>query len=1003
MNHIHRLVFNASMGLWQAVAEIGKSAGQAQSTSRRASRHVGMSATLTALAVSSLMAQTLPAGVHLPQRTPTAQAAALAATALPQGGVVSAGSASISNQGPAMTVVQNSERAAINWQSFSVGKDASVTFAQPSAHAVMLNRVVGHEASIIDGALNANGRVYVLNSNGVLFTKNAQVHAGALVATTLQLSDADFMAGRSRFTSGGGGQASVVNLGSLTAADGGYVAMMGPQVVNEGVITAKLGSAILAGGQDVSLNFNGDSLVGVTLNQGALNALVENKNAIYADGGTVVLTAKGLDEVMRTVVNNTGEIRAQTVANQGGKIYLLGGMGQDRIEVGGTLDASAPASGDGGFIETSAAHVAITPGSQVTTRAAHGRTGTFLIDPNDFTIAATGGNMTGAQVAASLANNNVQISTATQGTAGGNGDIFVKEDVTWTSGNTLTLTAESNIAITKTLDASGGSGGKVVLEYGQGALANGNTASYNFGLTSAGFAGKIKLQAGQNFQTKLGSDGSAIDWTVITALGTESANNDGTLQGLRGAASGHYALGADIDASGTASWNSGAGFTPIGFESGKFDGLGHTVDGLTIHRTTDNNGLFGYVSDATLRNVGITRANIKGSSNIGALVGYFEVDADDSSGVFNAYSTGAVGGIVVNAQVPDGIGGLVGQMDSGAIKNSFSTADVESDGLGTTVGGLAGNVTYATISNSYATGAVKGSLSVGGLLGRTSATIVDSYATGDVTGSQYVGGLVGEINQEADIQNTYAAGRVSGTSDVGGFAGRVNPGPQLVLTNNYWDTTTTGQTTAYNLVTATDSVTGVRTTVPVQSEAGKVMGKTTAELKTMATYDGTGMTVAGDPSLSGVYPRLRSLTAGLTTGSSIWVMEGQVTPPEPEITDGIRPLIAALSSLPAFNTPRITPNENTPPPQGPTVQAAPAFLTSQWGEGTPLSVVSSPNGAEAAQWVNLSDADRMVLGASSGEREMRVPASRNSLAQILQGGVKLPAGVEQQLYVVKGQ
>lgn len=300
MNHIHRLVLNASTGIWQAVAEIGKSAGKGKSAARSCRHQIGFALTATALASTNLMAATLP-----------------------QDGQVSVGSASISTVGKAMTVVQNSERAAINWQSFSVGKDASVTFAQPSAHAVILNRVVGHEASIIDGALNANGRVYVLNSNGVLFTKNAQVHAGALVATTLQLSDADFMAGRSRFTSGGG-QASVVNLGCLTAADGGYVVLMGPQVVNEGVITAKLGSAILAGGQDVSLNFNGDSLVGVTLNQGALNALVENKNAIYADGGTVVLTAKGLDEVMRTVVNNTGEIRAQTVANQGGKIHQHG-------------------------------------------------------------------------------------------------------------------------------------------------------------------------------------------------------------------------------------------------------------------------------------------------------------------------------------------------------------------------------------------------------------------------------------------------------------------------------------------------------------------------------------------------------------------------------------------------------------------------------------------------------------------------------------------------------
>ena len=432
MNHIYRMIWSSSRGAFVAVSEVA--------TSRTKAAGSGLVAGALVLGASAVMAQGVPSN------------------ALPTGGQVTAGQAVIQSQGSTMNIVQDSQRAAINWQSFHVGSGASVNFLQPNAQAITLNRVVGNERAVIDGALNANGQVWILSAKGVLFNRGAQVNTGGLLATTMNISDEDFMAGRSTFQRNGS-TGSVINLGTIKAADGGYVALLGQQVANEGVITARLGTAVMAAGDQISLNFNGSSLVGVTVDRGVLDALVTNKQAIVADGGLVVLTARGLDEVMSTVVNNTGEIRAQTIGEKEGRIYLLGTGAQDRVAVAGKLDASAPVSGNGGFVETSAARVSFDPNVQITTRSAQGRHGTWLIDPNDFTIAATGGDITGATLAANLANNNVLIESVNGGTSG-NGDIFVNDDILKTSGGdtTLTLKAERSITIDqgKTISSTSG-------------------------------------------------------------------------------------------------------------------------------------------------------------------------------------------------------------------------------------------------------------------------------------------------------------------------------------------------------------------------------------------------------------------------------------------------------------------------------------------------------------------------------------------------------------------
>ena len=145
------------------------------------------------------------------------------ALALPEGGEVAAGVASIQRSGAAMTINQNSGRAAINWQRFGIGATESVRFNQPSASSIVLNRVLGQDPTQILGSLRANGQIFILNPNGVLFGRGVQVSVGGLVASTLNLSDADFLAGRYTFGKGSA-PGSVINQGTITAANGGYVA-----------------------------------------------------------------------------------------------------------------------------------------------------------------------------------------------------------------------------------------------------------------------------------------------------------------------------------------------------------------------------------------------------------------------------------------------------------------------------------------------------------------------------------------------------------------------------------------------------------------------------------------------------------------------------------------------------------------------------------------------------------------------------------------------------------
>ena len=419
---------------------------------KRASMYVALQGTETsgASAGATRLALTTLSGSMLLVFAAAGHAAGLV------GGVVTNGGATISTAGPNTTITQSTSSVVINWNSFSIGTGETVQFVQPGSSSVALNRVLGADPSIILGNLTSNGRVFLLNPNGIFFGNGASVNVGGLVASTMRITDADFMAGRYVFTAAGAGL--IVNRGRINATDGGYVALLGRNVSNQGVISSRLGSVALAAGEAVTLDVAGDGLLNVSVSRGAVNALVDNGGLIQADGGRVLLTAQAAGDLLNTVVNNTGVIQAQSIQNHNGTILLLADKQNGTVNVGGTLDANAPTTGNGGFVETSAAHVNVSNGVRISTAAAAGVTGRWLIDPHNFTIgSAPGDNIAGSTLSGQLVTNNITISTTGAGTD--LGDIFVNDAVSWTASGgptTLTLNADRNIDINAPITATNG-------------------------------------------------------------------------------------------------------------------------------------------------------------------------------------------------------------------------------------------------------------------------------------------------------------------------------------------------------------------------------------------------------------------------------------------------------------------------------------------------------------------------------------------------------------------
>jgi len=330
VNCIYRLVWNRTLNALQVTSEFahGRTKGGCSAEGGRC-----LAAWLAGVALTLPLgaeAATPSIGTSAASATVTATSPA-AANALPTDGTVTAGTGRITQGGSTLTVTQQSQNLSLNWQTFNIGSQSTVDFVQPDAGAIAVNRIADTNGSQIFGHLNANGQVFLINPNGVLFGQGAQVNVGGLVASTLNVADGSLGSDAVNFS--GNGSGSVTNRGTLTAAPGGYIVLLGNQVSNQGVIRAQLGSVALAGGSAVTLAFNGDQLLNMRVDQGTLNALAENRQLIVAPGGQVLMSASAENHLLAGVVNNTGVIEAGGVSTAGGAVRLVA-SGGDAVDSG---------------------------------------------------------------------------------------------------------------------------------------------------------------------------------------------------------------------------------------------------------------------------------------------------------------------------------------------------------------------------------------------------------------------------------------------------------------------------------------------------------------------------------------------------------------------------------------------------------------------------------------------------------------------------------------------
>jgi filamentous hemagglutinin family protein len=307
--------------------------------------------------------------------------AQLAAGAHPTGGVVVGGSASITQSGATTDITQKSGRTAIDWQSFNVGSSAKVVFTQPSSSSVALNTVVGPNPSEIAGRITANGVVAIVNQSGVIFDQGSQVDTAGLVVSAAGITRQNFMSGHMVFNQAAHPGARVVNNGAITIQQAGLAALVAPQVVNNGVITAKLGRVILGGAATYTLDLYGDGLLAlnvtgqvtqVTLGGRTMPALVTNAGTILADGGTVVLNAVAADGLIRTLVEAGGSISASSVGSQAGRVLVQGIGGSVDIEGGVSATGVAPGTRGGTIVANATGTVSLASTARIDASGASG-------------------------------------------------------------------------------------------------------------------------------------------------------------------------------------------------------------------------------------------------------------------------------------------------------------------------------------------------------------------------------------------------------------------------------------------------------------------------------------------------------------------------------------------------------------------------------------------------------------------------------------------------------
>jgi len=732
------------------------------------------------------------------------------ALANPTNAAVTTGSASIESASNKTTIDQKSQDVVINWSSFNVGAGQTTQFVQPNAQAIAVNRIGGNAPSQILGTLDANGRIVLINGNGMLFGKGSQVNVGSLVATSTGGADSDVLAGK--FTQAGNQNASVVNQGRITASPGGLVALVAPSVTNAGTVNAKFGTVAVGAANKFTVDFTGDGLVSFAT-QGDVNGKASATNTGSLVGANVSLTAHAAEGLATGVVTMSGIVVAQTAKNVGGTILLDAGDGS--LSATGTLNAAGKTGG--GNIETSGAQVSVT--GDVTA----GQNGMWKTDPDNLTIdAAAAHTISHALDQGTGVWEETSFTTASGygNPSSGNGDIIIDAPIVWNTGAMIYLYSYHSLIFNAPMIVQNGG----CLSFGIN-NANGTGALNTGGVISFADGGHIDIEtSGTSFTL------NNVGYTVV--LGDDSVAT--LASDIASDPSGNFVLGQSYNAKADGTYTS----SPIGTTfTGTFYGLGNTISHLSIDETSGTSaGLFADIgSGGLVSGLGVTNVDITGApyADTGVLAGIV------TGSVYNDDSSGHVKG-------KGKIGGLVGFVNpGGSVNDSSSAAKVVGYG-NSVIGGLIGNDdSTGPVDYDYATGLVTGGdhSYVGGLIGAAEGAGAEyDFATGAVSGGgrSDVGGLIGLASSVALTQD-YATGAVSGGtgSILGGLIGFKSGGS---FSADYWDVTTSGIAASHGIGNVLN--------------AGGVTGLTTAQFQSGLPSGFTASIWGSDPSINGGMPYL---------------------------------------------------------------------------------------------------------------------------------------------------
>lgn len=493
-------------------------------------------------------------------------AQALPAGALPTGGNVTSGAATITRNGNTLNINQTSQQAIANFASFNVGSGALVDIRQLNSSAALLARVTGGDPSQIQGQIRADGALWLINQAGIMVGPGARIDVARFIASSLNVSDGDFLAGRMNFK-GTGTPGEVRNEGIVNAASGGSIYLVGANVTNSGSLNAPQGEILLAAGQTVQLVDTATPGVSVAIT--GTPGEVRNMGQITAEAGRIGLAA-GL-------VSNSGTINASSAVREGGRIFLrasgdiktsatstisangtTGGnvvlIAENAAVIDGNVSATGSA-GRGGYVDTSG-HRWL----DVVNAPTVGRGGEWHIDPFNIEIVASGPNAgitgenaitstaAGAHVAASVITNaldngmNVSITTGTGDPVNDltRGDITVSSAIAKTAGGdaALTLNANNNIIINAPITSTVGKLNLTLNSNYQSNYGGDHAVQLNANLALNGGLLKVSQNEGNGNGTlniaggtTTLTGGSAINATAVNVLAGGTLTGAGTLSG----------------------------------------------------------------------------------------------------------------------------------------------------------------------------------------------------------------------------------------------------------------------------------------------------------------------------------------------------------------------------------------------------------------------------------------------------------------------------------------